>query len=100
MSDPTTETSKTEPPAGETTVIWPEEPIEMQHEMMSEQAKSLHDMFSSLRTRSMETFHKYPADAQAYIRLALRAQANCRLTMADVVRAEMAARRSRAEAEK
>ncbi len=100
MTDPTTEAGTAERPAPEASKTWPTESIAMLTEMRSAQAKSLHDMFSALTDHSRETFEKYPYEAQDYIRLALRAQANCRMTMADIVRTELAARQGRAESEK
>lgn len=100
MTDQSTDTCRAEQPAADTKAPWPDEPIGMLNAMRSEQAKALHDMFTSLRTRSMETFQDYPEDAEAYVRLALRAQANCRMTMADIVRTELAARQDQAESQK
>lgn len=100
MTDPTSEASKAQSPIGQPKMGWPDDPIDKLNEMRSAQAKLLHDMFSSLTEHSRETFEESPYDAQDYIRLALRAQANCRMTMADIVWTELAARRHRAESEK
>ena len=101
MTDLTTGTtpsapSTTGPPADQTPAHWPDDPNEMLNEMMSEQANSLHNMFGSLRDYAGEVFPTSPHAAQVYIRLALRAQANCRSTMESIVRADPASRRDAA----
>ena len=101
MTDRTTGTTPSEPPTAEppadqTPAHWPDDPNEMMNEMMSEQANSLHNMFGSLRDFAVETFSTSPYAAQVYIRLALRAQANCRSTMESIVRADRASRRDAA----
>jgi hypothetical protein len=100
MTEQTNEISAAAPPAGETKAHWPDDDIEMLNEMMREQASSLHAMFYDLRDFSAQTFAESPQAAQAYIRLALRAQANARSSMEAIARAHRATQRSLEERKK
>lgn len=100
MTDATPQSSTPPAPAAPRE-NWPEDPVEMLNEMLSEQAASLHVMFSSLRDFATETFQQQsPYAAQAYIRLALRAQTNCRSALDALARADRVTRRNFRDSEK
>ena len=100
MTDPTMETSTARTPVEKPRTTWPDDPTDMMHEMMREQSSSLHAMFYDLKRVAALTFPDWPQEAQAYFRLALRAQANCRSALETVARADRAARRSVEESKK
>lgn len=76
---------------------WPDDPLEMMNKMLAEQSASLHLMFYDLRDYSASIFANSPGSAQAYIRLALRAQSNCRSALDAVARANRAVGRGAAD---
>jgi hypothetical protein len=49
--------------------------------MLSSQAQALDAMFTDFARRSSANLGEYPAAAERYMRLALKAQANCRVTV-------------------
>ncbi|ATE65638.1 hypothetical protein [Rhizorhabdus dicambivorans] len=71
---------------------WPDDHLAMMQKMLAEQSASLHLMFYDLRDFSAETFRESPRAAEGFIRLALRAQANCRSSLDAMARADRAAR--------
>lgn len=75
---------------------WPDDPMEMLNKMLAEQSASLHLMFYDLRDYGASIFPDTPGYAQAYIRLALRAQSNCRAALETIARADRADRIDRA----
>ena len=94
MSEPSTDPvlAPEEPPAPTPEPEWPDDPVEMMNQMLAEQSASLHLMFYDLRDYGASVFAESPDAAQEYIRLALRAQANCRSALDAVARANRAAR--------
>ncbi|KRB81505.1 hypothetical protein ASE00_14285 [Sphingomonas sp. Root710] len=75
---------------------WPDDPMAMLNKMLAEQSASLHLMFYDLRDYGASIFPDAPGYAQAYIRLALRAQSNCRAALETIARADQADRVGRA----
>ncbi len=75
----------------------PTDPIDPMAEMrrlLLEQAYSLNGMFHDFTNYSVEVFAESPGPAQAYIRLALRAQSNCRASLQAMAKADEAQRRA------
>ena len=71
-------------------------------EMLVEQAYSLSGLFADLTSYAADVFtdKKQPAAAQAYLRLALRAQSNCRASVETIAKAARVAQQEGTDAEK
>ncbi len=95
MAEPNAQLSTTDQTSPDSPATWPDDPVEMMHAMLAEQSSALHAMFFDLRDFSAETFReRSPEAAQAYIRLALKAQANCRSALDALARSDRATRRN------
>ena len=70
----------------------PVDPLALMRRMLVEQAVSLDGMFADLNDFVVETFAESPGAAQAYIRLALRAQSSCRSSLEALAPANRATR--------
>ena len=68
----------------------PTDPMARINEMLLEQAISLDGIFADLTDYAAETFAEWPDSAQAYIRLALRAQSSCRSSLEAIARVDRA----------
>ena len=97
MIEPLTEHVSPETLPVEPLPEWPDDPIEMMNKMLVEQSASLHLMFYDLRDFGASIFADSPGAAQSYIRLALRAQSNCRSALDAMARAHRAARNNAAD---
>lgn len=64
--------------------------IERMSEMLMAQAASLDAMFVELSGKATEHMTSWPSNARSYVKLALRAQANCRSALDAMARAERA----------
>ncbi|WP_340316374.1 hypothetical protein [Rhizorhabdus argentea] len=74
----------------------PADPIARMSEMLMTQALSLDAMFAELVGYAAENFEEWPGPTERYMRLALRAQSNCRASLDSVARADRAQRQARA----
>ncbi len=93
MTDPTAETHRPETSCT-TRRHWPDDPIDMMAEMMCEQANHLNALFRDMLDCSARAFdQRDPVEAEAYVRLALKANANARSSMEAIARARHASRR-------
>jgi len=98
MTIPSTEVRSSVPTYDERPEIWPENPVEMMNVMLVHQAAALDGMFMDLCDHAAKTFNESsPGLAQPYIRLALRAQANCRSSLDALARVDRAAQRKAAD---
>lgn len=77
-------------PGGEGDGGDPEDPMALMRELLVEHAVSLDGIFADLTDYAARTFRESPFAAQAYLRLALRAQSSCRSSLEAVVRADRA----------
>lgn len=64
-------------------------------EMLMTQAVDLDVMFAELIGKAATELDKWPTAAERFVRLALRAQANCRASLDTVARADRAQQRQR-----
>lgn len=74
----------------------PADPIARMREMLMTQALSLDAMFGELVGYAAENFEAWPGPTERYMRLALRAQSNCRASLEAVARVDRAERQARA----
>jgi hypothetical protein len=63
-------------------------------EMLLNQATDLDVMFAELIGKAATNLDEWPTVAERFVRLALRAQANCRASLDTLARAERAQRRA------
>jgi len=73
--------------------------LTVMRELLVEQAVSLDGIFADLTDYAAHLFRDSPFAAQAYLRLALRAQSSCRSSLEAVVRADRAGAAQEAGAE-
>ena len=97
LTDPLTEDDEPETPDVAMFPEWPDDPEGMINRMLAEQSASLHFMFYDLRDYGASIFTAAPGYAQPYIRLALRAQSNCRSALDAIARGRRAGRKGGAE---
>lgn len=72
----------------------PADPMVRMREMLMTQATDLDVMFAELIGKAATDLDKWPSIAERYVRLALRAQANCRASLDTLARAERARQRA------
>jgi len=66
--------------------------------ILMEQSLTLNEMFLELTRSAVENQHQWPSATKDYVRLALRAQANCRASLTAMANVEKAIRARDAEA--
>jgi hypothetical protein len=66
----------------------PEEPMARMRDMLMTQATDLDEMFAQLIGKAATDLHQWPTTAERFVRLALRAQSNCRASLETLARAE------------
>ena len=65
----------------------PADPMARMSEMLMTQALSLDTMFNELVGYAAENFQAWPGPTERYMRLALRAQSNCRASLVAMAKA-------------
>jgi len=73
----------------------PVDPMARMSEVLTTQAIALDAMFTELMDYAAKRFEASPGFTERYMRLALRAQANCRASLEAVARADRARRETR-----
>ena len=64
-------------------------------EMLVTRAHTLHGMFAELVGHAANSFPHHPLLGERYVRLALRAQSNCRASLVTIAKVQRARRRAR-----
>jgi len=72
----------------------PADPMLRMREMLMTQATDLDVMFAELIGKAATNLEEWPSIAERFVRLALRAQANCRASLDTLARAERAQQRA------
>lgn len=90
-----TETCTPGAPDGAASVTLPDNPMDRMRSMLMTQATDLDAMFAELIGKAATDIDQWPATGERLVRLALRAQSNCRASLDTLARAERALLRAR-----